>query len=318
MKSNFWHKLPKPFFILAPMANVTDVVFRELIYERGKPDVFYTEFVSVDGLLSKGREALLVDLQFTPNQHPIVAQIFGSKPENFKVVAAQLKEMGFDGIDINMGCPDKSVERQGAGASLIKNPKLAREIIEATIEGAGGLPVAVKTRLGYNKLEYKEWLAEILKTDITTLIVHLRTRKEMSKVPAHWELMPEIVAMAHAAGKIVVGNGDVIDRADGIKKSQETGVDGIMIGRGIFSNHWLFNTQITQDQVSVKDRLESMVKHTTLFVEKLPMKNFAMMKKHFKVYTLGLPNATDLRAALMLANNPDDVKREVESYLKGV
>src|SRR3989338_10753194 len=125
---NFWQKLKRPIFCLAPMANVTDCACREIIAKHGKPDIFWTEFVSADGLAHpKAERKLLIDLKFSKKEKPIVAQIFGAKPENIKFASALCKKLGFDGIDINMGCPDRSVEKQGAGAALIKNPKLARE-----------------------------------------------------------------------------------------------------------------------------------------------------------------------------------------------
>ena len=198
--SSFWNKITKPIFVQAPLANVTDVAFREIIAKYGRPDVFFTEFVSADGLCSKGREVLLRDLRYTENQRPIVAQFFGANPEHIKKCAELAVELGFDGVDINMGCPDKAVLKQGAGAALIKNPKLAAEIIEAAMEGArsassgqAGIPVSVKTRIGYNKIEIEEWVPMLLKTGIVALVLHLRTMKEMSKVPAHWEVLKRVV-----------------------------------------------------------------------------------------------------------------------------
>src|SRR3990167_10400831 len=203
MNKNFWSKLvptghlPKkdkqPFFVLAPMANVTDAAFRRLIAKYGKPDVLYTEFVSADGLCSKGKEKLLVDLLYAKKERPIVAQIFGANPEKIYEASALIKKLGFDGLDINMGCPDRTVEKQGAGAALMKNPKLARQIIPAAKDGAKGLPISIKTRIGYNKNEIDTWIRELLSEDIAALTVHLRTRKEMSNVPAHWELMQNVV-----------------------------------------------------------------------------------------------------------------------------
>src|SRR3989338_8300727 len=191
---NFWEKLRKPILCLAPMADVTDCAFRQIIAKYGKPDIFWTEFVSADGLAHPvAREKLLIDLKYGENERPIVAQIFGGKIENIKEAAKLCRELGFDGIDINMGCPDKTIEKQCAGAAMMKDPKLAREIIRAAKEGAGDLPISVKTRIGYNKNEIETWIRELLSEDIAALTVHLRTRKEMSNVPAHWDLMKRIV-----------------------------------------------------------------------------------------------------------------------------
>ena len=239
---NFWKKLNKPFFCLAPMADVTDCAFRKIISKYGKPDVFWTEFVSADGLAHKdARKKLLIDLSYSKKEHPIVAQIFGSNPENIKKAAALCKKLGFDGIDINMGCPDRSIEKQHSGAAMIKNHELAKEIIKSAKEGAGGLPVSVKTRIGYHSVDMG-WIKNLLGEDISALTVHLRTRKEMSKVPAHWDLMKEIVDMRNkiASDTLIIGNGDVLDIKDAKEKAKETGCDGVMLGRAIFGNPWLF------------------------------------------------------------------------------
>ena len=188
----FWQKLNKPIFVLAPMADVTDAAFRRIIAKYGKPDVMWTEFVSADGLAlapEAGRKKLLKHLEYSESERPIVAQFFTSTPENMKKAAKLALELGFDGVDINMGCPDRSVEKQGAGASLMKNVALARELVRAAKEGAGTLPVSVKTRTGYSKPDLENWLPEILKEDPAVVTVHARTRKEMSKVPARREFV---------------------------------------------------------------------------------------------------------------------------------
>ncbi len=293
---------------LAPMANVTDAAFRFMIAKYGKPDVTWTEFVSVDGLLSEGREKLLVDFWYGENERPIVAQIFGAKPENYFQVAQQIKELGFDGIDINMGCPEKSIQKQGSCAALIGNPKLAQEIIAATKEGGGGLPVSVKTRIGLSKIILEEWLGTLLESDLAAIILHLRTRKEMSKVPAHWEVMPEAVAMVKSIPEerrpILLGNGDVGSLAEADLKVKETGCDGVMIGRGIFGNPWIFNRENPLEKVSVEDRMRAMMEHTKLFEEKfvnlaLGGKRFEVMKKHYKAYVNNFDGAKELRVKLM-------------------
>jgi nifR3 family TIM-barrel protein len=314
--ANFWKKLKKPIFCLAPMADVTDCAFRQIIAKYGKPNVFWTEFVSADGLAHPvAREKLLIDFMYGENERPIVAQIFGSKPENIKTAAALCKELGFDGIDINMGCPDKSIEKQCAGAAMIKNPALAREVIRAAIEGAGGLPVSVKTRIGYNKNEIETWIPELLKEDITALTVHLRTRKEMSDVPAHWDLMKRVVEIRNEMKKdtLILGNGDVLDLEDGAKKIKETGCDGVMLGRAIFGNPWLFTDKVP----TVREKLLVMVEHTKLFEEKLGAhKNFAIMKKHYKAYCNGFEGAKELRMKLMETETADQVENLVNDFLK--
>lgn len=313
--SNFWTQLPKPFFALAPMADVTDAAFRRIVAKYGKPDVLWTEFVAVDGLLSPGKEVLLKDLMYTEEERPIVAQVFGSKPDHFFKVAALIAELGFDGIDINMGCPDKNVEKQGGGASLMKHPKLAQEIIAATKEGAPGLPVSMKTRVGYNVVELDTWLPALLDAKPAAITVHARTRKEMSDVPARWEHIAKAVQIAKGTGTLIIGNGDVKDLGDAQKKAEETGADGIMLGRAIFGNPFLFQGS-TLDEVPIEKRFSIMLEHTKLFMELLgDVKNFAVMKKHYKAYVNGFDGAKELRVRLMDAEGVSEVEAIVTNFL---
>jgi nifR3 family TIM-barrel protein len=322
MKKNFWENLRKPFFVLAPMADVTDIAQRQMLVKYGKPDVLYTEFVSADGLANeKGREVLIRDFKFKKNEHPIVAQIFGANPENIKKAAALVKKLGFDGVDINMGCPDKSVIKQGAGSALIKNSKLAREIIRAAKEGAGEMPVSVKTRIGFNKNEMESWLPEILAEKPAALIVHLRTKKEMSEADAHWELAPQIAEIAKENGVIIIGNGDVKNIKEGKLKAKESNMDGIMIGRGIFGNPWIFNKKISVEKISLEERFGAMVKHAKLFEKELSSKNvkgFHVMKKHFKAYCSGFDGAKELRLKLMECNSSKEAQKVIEEYFREI
>ena len=323
MVTGFWGKLKKPIMVLAPMANVTDAAFRRVIAKYGKPDVMYTEFVSCDGLMSAGQKKLLVDFMFTQPERPIVAQIFGSKPENFYKTALLIQELGFDGIDINMGCPDRNVEKQGAGACLMKNPKLAQEIIRETKRGAGKLPVSIKTRIGYNKNSLNEWLPALLETEPAAIILHARTRKEMSLVPANWDAIAEAVRIRDAYDNsetktLILGNGDVKDLADAEAKIKASGADGVMIGRGIFGNPWLFDKKVDYAKIPLAEKLRVMVEHTYLF-EKLLVehKSFDIMKKHYKAYVNGFDGAKELRVQLMEgAKTAADVERIVASFLE--
>jgi nifR3 family TIM-barrel protein len=311
---NFWQKLPKPFFILAPMANVTDAAFRKIIAAYGKPDVFYTEFVAADGLVSSGREILLNDLKFGEGEHPIVAQLFGSNLEKMEKASALVESLGFDGLDINMGCPDRTIEKQGAGAAMIKNPKHAKEIIAAARCGAPSLPISVKTRVGFNTREIETWIPALLSENLAALTVHARTRKEMSKVPARWEDVKRIVELKDqiAPNTLIIGNGDVKNLEEARQKIKETSADGVMIGRGIFGNPWLFAEKIP----TLEDRLRVMVEHTKLFEEYFAhIKSFATMKKHYKAYVEGFPGAKELRNELMETKNALEVKQIVNAFL---
>ena len=311
MKDNFWKALKRPILALAPMANVTDAAFRQVIAKYGKPDVMFTEFTSCDGLCSPGREKLLVDLKFTDSERPIVAQFFGSKPANFFRCAQLARELGFDGIDINMGCPDRAVEKQGAGAALIQNPALAKEIIKATQEGSGSLPVSIKTRLGYNKNIIEEWLPVLLGADLAAITIHARTRKEMSAVPAHWDSVKRAVEIRNEMNSptLILGNGDVKDCVEALLRIEETGCDGVMIGRGIFGSPWLFSSARDYRKVKLAEKLSVMLEHTLLF-EKLfqGLKSFDVMKKHYKAYVVGFEGARELRAQLMTARNAANVE----------
>lgn len=317
MRNGFFKKISLPLYTLAPLANVTDAAFRRIIAKYGKPDIMYTEFVSCDGLCSEGREKLLVDLSYTEQERPIVAQVFGSKPENFYKTAILLEELGFDGIDINMGCPDKNVLRQGAGAALIKEPELAKKIIRETMRGAPDLPVSVKTRIGYTKNTIREWLPHLLETKLAAITIHGRTMKEMSLVPAHWDVIGEGAQIAKKYDSslqrtLIIGNGDVQTLGEAQEKVLQYGVDGVMIGRGIFGNPWLFNRAKNQESISLNEKLSVMVEHTFLF-EKLfsEIKPFDVMKKHYKAYVTGFDGARELRARLMSAATADEVYRIV-------
>jgi nifR3 family TIM-barrel protein len=324
---NFWENLKKPIMVLAPMADVTDPAFRRIIAKYGKPDVTWTEFVSSDGLFMGGYEALVKDLAFTEAERPIVAQFFGSNIENMRKAAELACDLGFDGIDINMGCPDKSIEKQGAGAAHIKNPKHTQEIIYAVMEGAKkdgkNLPVSIKTRIGYNKNELETWLPAILETNPALVTIHARTRKEMSLVPARWEHVERAVEIRNefidSKGRksetLIFGNGDVVDLDDTKKRVEETGCDGVMLGRAIFGNPWLFSIATKLENISIPEKLKVMVEHTKLFEEILPHKNFAIMKKHYKAYVNGFDGAKELRMKLMEAINATEVEKIITEYL---
>lgn len=318
MEKNFWRALPKPFFVLAPMAEVTDVAFRRIVAECGRPDVFYTEFISADGLASaKGRPRLMQDLRFDERERPIVAQFFGARPEHIREAARTARELGFDGVDINMGCPDRKVMKQGGGAALCGDPSLANAIIAAAKEGAGTLPVSVKSRLGIARPEeFREWLGAILEVGIAALAVHLRTAKEMSKVPAHWEVMPEIVEMAHAAGALAIGNGDVMSVEEGEAFARNTGADGIMVGRGVFHNPWFWNRGKNPREASPRERIELLLRHTRYFLDAWgASRNFNILKRFYKIYISGFDGAHELRDVLMKARDEAEVRVACYNYL---
>jgi nifR3 family TIM-barrel protein len=332
---NFWEKLEKPFFCLAPMADVTDAAFRMIIAKYGKPDIFWTEFVSADGLSSPGREVLKNNLIFSKKEKPIVVQLFGSNPKKMRIASCYVAKLGFDGIDINMGCPDRSVEKQGAGAAMMKDIKKAGEIIQAVKDGIKdskkNVSISVKTRIGYNRNQIEEWIPFLLSCDIDALTIHARTRKEMSLVPARFEHVKRVVEIRDKMNvkTKIIGNGDVKSIEEGERLAKETGCDGIMIGRAVFGNPWIFNRDpslrppLTKGRVgegstnSTKEKLKVLVEHTKLFEKILGKhKNFAIMKKHYKAYANGFDGAKELRVKLMETNSAKEVEDIVKDFFK--
>lgn len=315
--TSFWQQLPKPFFILAPMEAVTDVVFRHVVAKAGRPDIFFTEFVSTDGYCSpKGKHSTAGRLAFTEDEHPMVVQIWGDKPEHFREMAFGMKELGFKGIDINMGCPAKDVVKKGAGSGLIRTPELAAEIIAATKEA--GIPVSVKTRLGDVKIdEWHDWLTHILKQDVENLTIHLRTRKEMSKVDAHFELIGEIKKLRDeiAPQTLLTINGDIRNRQHGLELVETYGVDGVMIGRGIFHDPYAFTNSYTPTREEILDlfsyHLDQFDHYNTL---ESPLR-FDPLKRFFKIYVRDIPGAAELRDKLMHTKTTNEVReilKEIE------
>ena len=313
---NFWETLPTPFFALAPLEDVTDAAFRRLIAKRGKPHVMFTEFTSADGLIladADGQKRLRKKLIFSESERPIVAQLFTNEPMHMEIGAKMMAEMGFDGFDINMGCPVNEVVRQGCGAALIKDPKLARELIRAAKRGwkirhpmSNLLPISIKTRIGYDKDELEEWLPQLLAEEPAAITLHARTRKEMSDVPAHWDRIARAVQIRDELGSktLIVGNGDVKDITHAKELVQKTGCDGVMLGRSIFGNPWLFSSSQefrNESEAEHKARkIDALIEHLELFEELLSTNtNYAVMKKHYKAYISGWDGAKDLRVRLM-------------------
>lgn len=338
----------KLIIVLAPMADVTDEVFREMIAKYSRPygpDIFWTEFVSADGLASPGRKVLQKDLAFNKkSERPIMAQIFGSKKENLLKAIDLIYKLDFDGVDINMGCPDKSIEKQKAGAAMMKDFKSTREILEAVKNHIDKINFknpkkffvfSVKTRLGYNKIDYKNWLPNILDFGPDILTIHLRTRKELSLVEAHWEIAKNVVDFIKKYTKenklktpFIFLNGDVKNIEEAKEKMKISSCDGIMIGRGVFGTPWLFNEKEYKKRLvqnlntkkgreNILFRLKVMLEHTKLFEKKLTkIKSFNIMKKHYKAYVNGFDGAKDLRVELMLAKDYKEVKKITDNFIK--
>lgn len=342
MKKNFWNKLPKShadwrgkyFTCLAPMSGVTDFPFREILCEIGKPDVIFTEFVSTEmivrsvvgeplcGLpkegghagppLRKFRKDLPSVLAFSKKQRPIVVQFFGSRPEQFEYCAALAVKLKFGGVDINMGCPDRKVLKQGAGSELIKNPQLAGKIIQAAKKGCGGkLPISVKTRLGYEKKNL-DWIQFLLEQGLDALTIHGRVAKQGYGGEADWEAIGEAVKMRDKMKlkTLIIGNGDVKSLEQGRLLAGKYGIDGFMIGRQALHNSWIFKKGLINQTPTVRGRVKVALKHTQLF-EKFygKKKDFGLMKKYYKAYLSG----TALKKELMGCKNIEEVKKFLKS-----
>ena len=331
MKS-FWNNLPQPFFALAPMEAVSDVVFRHVVQRAGAPDVFFTEFANATGWVHAGDKAIAGRLFKTDDEHPLVAQIWGGEPGDMEQFSAHCARLGFDGIDINMGCPAKSAIKSG-GAALIRRPDVAVAAIHAA--KTAGLPISVKTRLGYTHVnEWREWLQILLEQNIVNLTIHLRTKKEMSKVPAHYELIDDIVALRDAVAPhtLLTINGDIRDREHGLAlASEHPGVNGIMIGRGVFANPFCFaanDTRYLHSQNSLEQNetisanndsavvrctelFDLLNYHLDLFDRYQPQtgRPFETLKRFFKIYVKGFDGAKELRDQLMHATSTDEVRR---------
>ncbi|TKC16189.1 tRNA dihydrouridine synthase [Robertmurraya kyonggiensis] len=316
---NFWRELPQPFFVLAPMEDVTDVVFRHVVSKAGRPDVFFTEFANTESYCHpEGNRSVRGRLLFTEDEQPIVAHIWGDKPEYFRQMSIGMAELGYKGIDINMGCPVPNVASKGKGSGLILRPEVAAEIIQAA--KAGGLPVSVKTRLGYTEVgEWQEWLTHILKQDIANLSIHLRTRKEMSLVDAHWELIPEIKKLRDeiAPDTLLTINGDILDREMGLKLVEQYGVDGVMIGRGIFKNPFAFEKEPKEH--GSEELLDLLRLHLDLhdkYSQELEPRPFTALHRFFKIYVKGFRGAGELRNQLMSTKSTNEVRAMLDSFGK--
>jgi nifR3 family TIM-barrel protein len=315
----FWENLKKPFFVLAPMHDVTDTAFRQTVAHFGKPDVMFTEFVSVDGLIHPQSHEKIIRYYFKheKSEKPLVAQIWGSDPKKFRIAAEHLVRLGFDGIDINMGCPDKAVIKQGGGAALILTPEIAKEIIFATKEGAGNIPVSVKTRLGFDKIIIESWIENLILAKPSAITLHARTKKELSMVPPHWDKVKLAVDVAKESEIKIIGNGDVHSTQEGILIAENYGLDGIMIGRGSLGKPWIFNRELDINSVGIKEKIDALIYHSDIFEKEFEgIKRFNNFRKHIKAYISGFRGAGELRAKMMVSKNASELKAVALKFMK--
>jgi nifR3 family TIM-barrel protein len=305
--------------LLAPMAGICNIPYRLLMEDLGAGGTV-SELISCHGI-NYGNQRTLEMLKIHPLERNVGIQLFGEDGESMARAAEVAESYKPKFLDINMGCPDRAVEKQGGGSALIKNPEQAIEIIKSAREGVGNafvkrdkkkfpriiIPVSVKTRIGYSKVDL-DWVRILLEQKLPVLTLHLRTRKEMSDVPAHWEVMPEIIKMRDTISPetLIIGNGDVESIEDGLAKIEQSGCDGVMVGRGIFGKPWFFNRDVRHPAKAI--RLKILLEHTKAFEKTYKgIKNFDVMKKHFKAYVSGWDGAKELRVELMNCKNAKEV-----------
>ena len=315
---NIWDELPKPFFVLAPMDDVTDSAFRQIIASTAPPDLYFTEFVNADGLQSPGRPKLMPKLAYSDVETPLIAQLWGKKPENYYKTARELAGMGYAGVDINMGCPVQTVIQNGCCAALINDRELALEIIKATQEGAGSLPVSVKTRLGFNEVDLS-WHELLLKQKLNALTIHGRTKKQLSEVPADWHSIAEIRKLRDTLSPPtkIIGNGDVMTREQGLDLARRYDLDGIMIGRGIFQDPYIFAKNTPWQSFDPQKKLGLYKKHILLFAKTWSHgeRKLHTLNKFCKIYVNGFDGAKELREKLMAAGTIEELMKIVNNRL---
>ncbi len=320
-----WKTLPKPFFVLAPMEGVTDTVFRQVVGSLAAPDVYFTEFTNCEGMMSKGREKVGRRLIYSGHEKPLIAQLWGLDPNAFFEVSRMVVEMGFEGVDLNMGCPVSAVVARGSCSGLIGNPTRAKEMIEATkkgVQSAGwGIPVSVKTRIGLKSITTEEWIGFLLEQNLDALTIHLRTQKEMSNVPAHFEELEKIVALRNkiSPNTVLIANGDIMSKSQGKELVEKYGIDGAMIGRGVFHNPFVFDESVNYVLQTKDQRIELLKLHIDMFEkvwthdhplsEKEIAKLFPPLKRFFKIYISGFEGAAELREKLMSTKSIDETKK---------
>lgn len=298
--------------MLAPMEDVTDSVFRRMLCAIGRPDIFVTEFMNVDGYCSVGKEKVNHRILFSEKERPIIIQLWGSKPENFARTVSDIKNLKPDGIQINMGCPDRGVINTGGGSCLISTPSLAVDIIHAVQDASGNIPVGVKTRIGFNNVNTEEWIGLLLKQKLDMLVIHGRTAKQAYNIPANWDEIKKSVGIKNevSPATLLIGNGDITSIKQGESHSQRYGTDGYMVGRAILSNPWLFSGR---ENISPNERIETLLEHAKLFNDVWGnKKNFNIIKKFVKAYINGFEGANELRQNLMKTQS----LYEIESLLK--
>ncbi|MFH2061891.1 MAG: tRNA-dihydrouridine synthase [Candidatus Beckwithbacteria bacterium] len=304
--ANIWQELKKPILCLAPMEGVTDMAFRQLLVDIGKPDLMFTEFVNVHSIFSHDQISYRQYLDYQPKEKPLIAQLWGLIPELFESSATLIANLGFNGVDLNFGCPEKNVIKKGAGSALINNQELAGKIIKATQKGAANkIPVSVKTRIGFKDIQTKDWISFLLNFKPDALTIHGRTTKELSDVPTHWDEIGKVVKLRDliSPATLIIGNGDVTSIKDALDKVKKYKVDGVMIGRGVFADPFIFKPNKSIKDLSPKEKLNLLAHHLEIFNKVWgETKPIHVIKRFIKIYINGFNHAVNLRIKMMAAS----------------
>ncbi len=304
--------LKTPFLVLAPMDDVTDCVFRQIVADCAAPELFFTEFINTDSLQSAGRPATYSRTLYNDKQNKVIAQIWGKTPDNFEKSARELMDMGYYGVDLNFGCPEKNVVKNGCCSAMIRHEGrgVAVELIQAARRGVGQKGfLSVKTRLGFNEVDYT-WHELLLKQKLNMLTIHTRTRKQMSKVAADHAAIEPIIKLRDeiSPDTLIVLNGDIENRRQALELIKQHGVDGAMIGRGVFKDPYCFSLHSPWQAMAAEDKLKLFKKHLELFRSTWPNgeRNYQTMKKFAKIYVNGFDGASALREQIMQTKSVDE------------
>lgn len=306
---NFWSTLKKPIIGLAPMDGVTDFPMRQIQASIKKPNVIYTEFISVEGYARKP-EKFQKQLTFKENERPIVAQVFGSEPKDFIKACEKISLLGFDGIDINMGCPSKSIVNRGGGAALINNKKLTEKIISACLKGISiserSIPLSVKTRIGKDKIVTVEWLKFLTQFPLSEITLHGRLLNQVHSGPVNWGEITLAALICHEKNIILLGNGGVKTLDEAKEKSKKFGLDGVLIGQAALGNPWVFKEDFRHTN---EELFKTILRHSQLAFDFYGEKSFISVRKHLGWYSRNLPNAKKLRINLLQTKTPQEIKK---------
>lgn len=317
-KLSFWHNFKHPIIGLAPMDGITDPTFRYITDKYGKPDVLFTEFISTDTTKYNPKKVLNSLVRHHSNT-PLIVQLYGNNSSDFYEATIFILKLGFSGIDINMGCPDRGIVNRGAGAGLINNPRLAKDIVLSVKKALkdfnkNNIPVSVKTRIGYDKPIIKEWIGELLETKPDVITIHGRTLKQMYSGIANWDEIAKAKEIAKDTNTLILGNGDIKSRKEGNEKAKKYNLDGVLIGRAAFGNPWVFQDKIPTTQ----ERLNVMLEHCQMFTKLTPDNNFRSLRKHLSWYCKGFDQAASFRSDLMQVSNVEDVKKIIEKIRSNI